>query len=120
MREAARKGLALRMEADRKKPWLRSQTPSPPGINVQLTELKVLREKAARLCEETRRVVSEYRNIVALRRRCRENFIGNLYALYEMPCGEHEGRNLSIYISSYLHGVGGLLPTGYGGDRQKQ
>jgi len=45
MREAARKGLALRMEADRKKPWLRSQTPSPPGINVQLTELKVFAKR---------------------------------------------------------------------------
>jgi hypothetical protein len=69
------------------------EPPASVGVTAQLGELEKLREKVTRVCEETRRVVFEYRNIVTLRQQCRTDFIANLYLLYET-------------ISVYLHRIG--------------
>ena len=61
----------------------------------QLLELDTLCEKAARLCEETRSIVSEYHNIVTLRQQCQGDFKANLYVLYGFPSVQAESGDWS-------------------------
>ena len=85
------------------------ENPAPFGVTAQLGELERLREKLACECEKTRRVVSEYRNIVALRQQCRTDFRTNLYFLYGTPRQrlEHSDWDLRVVISAYLQRIGG-------------
>jgi hypothetical protein len=92
------------------------ETLAPVGVTAQLEELKRLREKLARGCEKTRRVVFEYWNIVALRQQCCTGLKANLYFLYGTPCQrvEHSEWDLGAVISAYLQRIGGNDPVDHG------
>jgi hypothetical protein len=92
------------------------ETLTPIRVTAELGELERLREKLARECEKTRRVVFEYWNIVALRQKCRADFKANLYFLYRTPCQrvEHSDWNLRAVISAYRQRIGGHDPVDHG------